>query len=71
MKYHDGSFARTICWFISTFKNNLFLCYYENREDEMSQETETFPTLNKDLFRLLKWLEAHEVTHIAMERTGI
>lgn len=40
-------------------------------EDELIKETETFPTLTKDLFRLLKWLESHEVTHIAMESTGV
>ncbi|MEL3962472.1 IS110 family transposase [Lysinibacillus endophyticus] len=40
-------------------------------EDDLYKETETFPTLTKDLFRLLKWLESHEVTHIAMESTGV
>ena len=30
------------------------------REDELVKETETFPTLTKDLFRLLKWLESHD-----------
>ncbi|RKI99993.1 IS110 family transposase, partial [Butyricicoccus sp. 1XD8-22] len=40
-------------------------------EDDLYKETETFPTLTKDLFRLLKWLERHEVTHIAMESTGV
>lgn len=33
--------------------------------------SETFPTLTKDLFRLLKWLESHDITHIAMESTGV
>ncbi|KGR88916.1 transposase [Ureibacillus massiliensis 4400831 = CIP 108448 = CCUG 49529] len=42
-----------------------------SREDDVYTETETFPTLTKDLFRLLKWLENHEVTHIAMESTGV
>lgn len=40
-------------------------------EAEMVKEIETFPTLTKDLFRLLKWLEEKEVTHIAMESTGV
>ncbi|WEG13746.1 IS110 family transposase [Pullulanibacillus sp. KACC 23026] len=40
-------------------------------ETDLMKETETFPTLTKDLFRLLKWLEEKEVTHIAMESTGI
>lgn len=41
------------------------------RDDEVYKETQTFPTLTKDLFRLLKWLESHGVTHIAMESTGV
>lgn len=40
-------------------------------ENDVTIETETFPTLTKDLFRLLKWLESHDVTHIAMESTGV
>lgn len=40
-------------------------------EADMETETETFPTLTKDLFRLLKWLEEKGVTHIAMESTGV
>ena len=40
-------------------------------EEELRQETETFPTLTKDLFRLLRWLEEREVTHVAMESTGV
>lgn len=40
-------------------------------EADMEKETETFPTLTKDLFRLLKWLEEKGVTHIAMESTGV
>lgn len=42
-----------------------------SREDDLFNETETFPTLTKDLFCLLKWLEHHGVTHIAMESTGV
>jgi transposase len=38
-------------------------------ETDMEKEIETFPTLMKDLFRLLKWLKEKEVTHIAMEST--
>lgn len=40
-------------------------------ETDIVKEIETFPTLTKDLFRLLKWLEGKEVTHIAMESTGV
>ena len=40
-------------------------------ENDTVKLIETFPTLTKDLFRLLKWLEEKEVTHIAMESTGV
>ena len=40
-------------------------------DSSLTKEIETFPTLTKDLFRLLKWLEDYEVTHVAMESTGI
>jgi transposase len=40
-------------------------------DEEIFKETETFPTMTKDLFRLLKWLENHGITHIAMESTGV
>ena len=43
----------------------------EEENEQLTKEIETFPTLTKDLFRLLKWLEEHGVTHIAMESTGI
>ena len=43
----------------------------EDDQRNVTKETETFPTLTKDLFRLLKWLEDRHVTHIAMESTGI
>ena len=47
-------------------------CVITGRQDEdLVKMTESFPTLTKDLFRLLKWLEDYEVTHVAMESTGI
>lgn len=33
--------------------------------------TRTFPTMTRNLFELMTWLESKEVTHIAMESTGI
>jgi transposase len=38
---------------------------------EVQSEVRTFGTLTKNLFELLKYLEFHSVTHIAMESTGI
>ena len=47
------------------------MSFLEKSETDLIKETETFPTLTKDLFHLLKWLEEKEVTHIAMESTGV
>lgn len=41
------------------------------KDGQVESETRTFGTMTKDLFELLKWLEAKAVTHIAMESTGI
>lgn len=34
-------------------------------------ETRTFPTMTADLLALRDWLQAHGVTHVAMESTGV
>ena len=39
--------------------------------DSPCVETRTFSTMTRSLFELLQWLESKEVTHIAMESTGI
>ncbi len=35
------------------------------------KETRTFTTMTEDLLRLADWLSAEQVTHVAMESTGI
>jgi transposase len=35
------------------------------------QETRTFTTMTRDLLRLAEWLAEHQVTHVAMESTGV
>jgi hypothetical protein len=41
----------------------------EGKEPQV--ETRTFPTMTRDLYDLLRWLESRGITHIAMESTGI
>lgn len=61
-----------VCAGLDVHSETIVACVIKgNREDGYDKEIETFPTLTKDLFRLLKWLENHEVTHIAMESTGV
>lgn len=51
---------------------NIVVCIMIGEADEtLETETRTFPTMTKDLFELLHWLEEKEVTHIAMESTGV
>jgi len=40
-------------------------------EGERRQEVRTFGTTTSELLALRDWLEAHEVTHVAMESTGV
>ena len=35
------------------------------------KETRTFKTMTKDLLTLADWLAEHQVTHVAMESTGV
>ena len=40
-------------------------------DKEIQVETRTFPSMTRNLYEILKWLEENDVTHIAMESTGI
>jgi transposase len=60
------------CAGLDVHEETIVACVISGQRDEdLFQETVTFPTLTKDLYRLLKWLESHRVTHIAMESTGV
>lgn len=43
----------------------------DTEEGSLQKEINTFSTLTKSLYELLEWLEERQVTHIAMESTGI
>lgn len=40
-------------------------------QGSIAEQVETFGTMTGDLLRLLDWLTAHQVTHVAMEATGV
>jgi transposase len=72
----DGSFNMEVfiqrCAGLDVHSETIVACVITgDREEDLFKETATFPTLTKDLYRLLKWLEGHGVTHIAMESTGV
>src|SRR5437016_751187 len=53
-------------------QNEIVVCVITGPEGgEPQYETRSFPTMTQDLYDLLRWLESKEVTHIAMESTGI
>lgn len=62
----------THCAGLDVHQKNIVVCVMTGSLDSVPDvEVRTFPTMTKDLFELLRWLEEKEVTHIAMESTGI
>lgn len=53
-------------------QKEIVVCVLSGTEDgSLQKEINTFSTLTKSLYELLEWLEERQVTHIAMESTGI
>lgn len=60
------------CAGLDVHKETIVACVLIGEADEtLRSETKTFPTMTRDLFALMTWLESEGVTHIAMESTGI
>ncbi|PGY94073.1 IS110 family transposase, partial [Bacillus thuringiensis] len=45
--------------------------YIGSSDEELIKEIRTFPTMTKNLYEMLQWLEELNITHLAMESTGI
>ena len=57
---------------LDVHQETIVACILMGEADETPRsETRTFPTMTRDLFALMTWLESEGVTHIAMESTGI
>lgn len=53
-------------------QKEIVVCVLSGSEGgSLQKEINTFSTLTKSLYELLEWLEERQVTHIAMESTGI
>lgn len=62
----------THCAGLDVHQKNIVVCVLTGSLDDLPHsEVRSFPTMTKDLFAMLKWLEEKGVTHIAMESTGI
>ena len=60
------------CAGLDVHQKEIVACVIREGLDGISvTETRSFPTMTKDLYELLKWLEQCNVTHVAMESTGI
>jgi transposase len=53
-------------------KKNIVVCVMIGSEGEEPQvETRSFSTMTRNLYEMLLWLESKQITHVAMESTGI
>lgn len=75
-RYSDGGIEMDVliarCAGLDVHQETIVACVLIGEADEAPRaETRTFPTMTRDLFALMTWLESEGVTHIAMESTGI
>lgn len=56
---------------LDVHKETVVACARLARGATVKRHVETFGTTTRELLRLLEWLAAHEVTHAAMESTGV
>jgi transposase len=53
-------------------QENIVVCVITGQSDKTLEiETRTFKAMTRNLFEILQWLEEKEVSHIAMESTGV
>lgn len=59
---------------LDVHKKNVFVCVRRldaSRRTKVIEEVRTFGTMTGDLLELLDWLRTMQVTHVAMESTGV
>ena len=62
----------TRCAGMDVHQETIVVCVMTGEADATPEtETRSFPTMTRNLFELLQWLESKNVTHLAMESTGI
>jgi hypothetical protein len=59
------------CCGLDVHKDTVVACLMIREGGKVHKEVRTFLTMTVDLVVLHDWLKAHEVTHVAMESTGI
>lgn len=62
----------THCAGLDVHQKEIVVCMLIGSSDkELVKEIRTFPTMTKNLYEMLRWFENLQITHIAMESTGI
>lgn len=62
----------THCAGLDVHQKEIVACVLTGSSDkELVKEIRTFPTMTKNLYEMLRWFENLQITHIAMESTGI
>jgi transposase len=59
------------CAGLDVHKKSVSACIRISNGNQLRKETATFRTFTVDLERLCKWLEEHQVNHVALESTGV
>lgn len=60
------------CAGVDVHKKSIAVCVLRMGQDgSVDKKVRSFPTMTKDLLELSDWLEECEVTHVAMESTGV
>lgn len=59
------------CCGLDVHKETVVACLLIREEGKIHKEIRTFQTMTSDLLALHDWLLAHQVTHVAMESTGV
>ena len=59
------------CGGLDVHKDTVVACLRVERDGRVRRETKTFGTMTIDLLALQQWLVDEEVTHVAMEATGV
>jgi transposase len=59
------------CAGLDVHKETVVACVRLARGRRITRQVQTFGTMTRDLLRLLEWLQSEQVTHVAMEATGV
>ncbi|HEX4785444.1 MAG TPA: transposase, partial [Candidatus Sulfotelmatobacter sp.] len=63
--------VHTRCAGLDVHKKSVYACVIYPKGDGKQWEVRSFGTMTADLLKLADWLREHQVSHVAMEATGV